>query len=567
MRLFHLAWFSIPAAIVAICIGVVAYHWSAVRAEYIPWDSFDTRNPSYFYWPTAQALRELETVKTDLETIADGSTVDPDTLSFHIDVLISGINIIVRPSDLNDGYGQLPGFLSDAAVLAEFATDVLPSIRPNISSSEAQLLLPKFKHIYNTLSTVSKASWIQDSHLKEKSFETIRTGNSIILITAGLLIFAVLSFVVMALCYWAAIMAKTRALAAAEAAVEDKIDFLAMISHELRTPLQVIISALDVLERPQDVKTRNELTGRIRRAANSLAVQLRDMLTLARAQTGYIELQPGALEAIELVREVVENYRAAAEAKHLELRQICPDETIFVVADSERIAQLLHNLVSNAVKYTPTGYVQVDLAPFDAKAAELVLRVRDTGPGLPPRVLEKKVDAKGLYSLGSGRGIGLSVVQTLLQQLGARMTISSPPEGGAVFDVIIPVVPVSERLSETSDVEQKRILLVDDQPDLLKGLSTVLEELGFVTDIAPSGMTALNFLAAHPYSVIFIDLDMPIMSGSELAAQIRKTDTHRRIKVVAMSAAHHGSNHDLSSFDGVLSKPVRQQQLMTIMQF
>ncbi|MFW8584626.1 sensor histidine kinase [Rhizobium beringeri] len=185
-------------------------------------------------------------------------------------------------------------------------------------------------------------------------------------------------------------MAKTRALAAAEAAVEDKIDFLAMISHELRTPLQVIISALDVLERPQDVKTRNELTGRIRRAANSLAVQLRDMLTLARAQTGYIELQPGALEAIELVREVVENYRAAAEAKHLELRQICPDETIFVVADSERIAQLLHNLVSNAVKYTPTGYVQVDLAPFDAKAAELVLRVRDTGPGLPPRVLEKK---------------------------------------------------------------------------------------------------------------------------------------------------------------------------------
>ncbi|MFW8642729.1 hypothetical protein ACOJBO_08035 [Rhizobium beringeri] len=126
--------------------------------------------------------------------------------------------------------------MSDA-VLAEFATDVLPSIRPNISSSEAQLLLPEIKHIYNTLSTVSKASLDQDSHLKEKSFETIRTGNSIILITAGLLIFAVLSFVVMAFVLLGGDHGQRPCpMAAAEAAVEDKIDFLAMISHELRTP-------------------------------------------------------------------------------------------------------------------------------------------------------------------------------------------------------------------------------------------------------------------------------------------------------------------------------------------
>lgn len=565
MRLFHLAWFSIPAAIVVICIGVVTYNWSVIRAGYVHWDSIDIEKPSYFSFPTAQALRALQAVRTDLETIANGSAVEPDALSFHIDVLISAVNIIARPSELNDRFRRLPGFSSDVPILSEFAEDVLPAIKPNTSSADARALLPRLEDISDTLDRVSKVAWDQDSELKLKFFETIQAGHAIILVIVGLLVCAILSFVIISIFYWWAIMAKTRALEEAEAAVADKISFLAMVSHELRTPLQVIVSALDVLERPQDVKTRSELTARIRRAANSLAVQLRDMLTLARAQTGYIELQPGVFEAGELVREVVETYQAAAKAKQLELRHMAPDEPVFIVADSERIAQLLHNLVSNAVKYTSSGYVQVDLAPFDETAGELALRVTDTGPGLPPRVIENSI-GKGLFSLGSGRGIGLSVVQTLLRQLGARMAISSPSEGGSIFELAIPAVAAAESSYETSDAH-KRVLVVDDHPDLLKGLSSVLEELGFVADMAPSGMTALNFLAAHAYSVIFIDLDMPIMTGSALAAQIRKTDLRHKTKLIAMSAAHHGPKHDLSLFDAVVSKPIRRQQLLTIMQF
>ncbi|MGM4986543.1 hybrid sensor histidine kinase/response regulator [Rhizobium sp. 11_C7_N12_5] len=566
MRLFHLAWFCVPATIIAICVGVVAYHWSAIRAGYALWDSTNSENSYYFYWKTAQVVRQLEAVRLDLKTIADGSTGEPDALSFDIDVLISGINIIVKPSELNDGYKKLPGFSNDGRALAEFATVVLPAIKPNISAADAQALLPKLEDIYDAINRISKAAADQDSEVKQRSFETIRAGHVIILVTAGLLICAILSFVIISIFYWWAIVARTRAVAAAEAAVADKINFLAMISHELRTPLQVIVSALDVLERPQDVKTRNELTARIRRAANSLAVQLRDMLTLARAQTGYIELQPGVFEAGELVRDVVENYQAAAKAKHLELRHKGPDEAVFVVADGERIAQLLHNLVSNAVKYTPSGYVQVDLSPFDDKAGELSLRVTDTGPGLPSRVLENNIDAKGLFSLGSGRGIGLSVVQTLLRQLGARMTVRNPSDGGSIFDLAIPAVPAAERLQEISDA-QKRVLVVDDHIDLLKGFSTVFEELGFAVDVAPSGMTALNFVAAHTYSVIFIDLDMPVMTGLELAAHLRKIGLRHKTKLVAMSAAHHGAKLDLASFDAVLNKPIRQQQLRTIMQF
>ncbi|WFU04672.1 response regulator (plasmid) [Rhizobium sp. CB3171] len=566
MKLFHLAWFSIPAAIVAICVGVVVYNWTAIKAEYVLWDSSDSRNPSYFYWPTAQVLRELEVVRLDLEAIADGSAVDRDALSFHIDVLISGIDIIVRPSELNDGYKKLPGFSEDGAALAKFATDVLPTIKSDVSSADAQKLLPKLEDMSDELDRISKSAWDQDSDFKEKSFETIQAGHVIILLIAGLLVCAILSFVVISICYWWAIAARTRAIATAEAAVADKISFLAMVSHELRTPLQVIVSALDILERPQDVRTRNELTARIRRAANSLAVQLRDMLTLARAQMGYIELQPGVFEAGELVREVVENYHAMATAKHLDLRQMGPDEAVFVVADGERIAQLLHNLISNAVKYTSSGYVQVDLTPFDEKAGELIIRVTDTGPGLPPRILESSADARGLLSLGSGRGIGLSVVQTLIRQLGARMTVSRPHDGGSIFELAIPAV-LAEGPSHRANDVQKRVLVVDDHPDLLKGFSVVLEELGFVTDIASSGMAALNFVVAHTYSVIFIDLDMPAMTGPELAAQIRKMNLRQKPKLVAMSAASQGPKYDVSLFDTVLSKPIRLHQLRTIIQF
>ena len=111
MRLFHLVWFSIPATILIICVGVAAYNWSAIRQDYLLWDSSSAKNPSYLYWPTAQAQKVLEPARLDLRMIADGSPVDPDTLSLHLDVLISTINIIIRPSELNDRFRQLPGFL------------------------------------------------------------------------------------------------------------------------------------------------------------------------------------------------------------------------------------------------------------------------------------------------------------------------------------------------------------------------------------------------------------------------------------------------------------------------
>lgn len=120
---------------------------------------------------------------------------------------------------------------------------------------------------------------------------------------------------------------------------------------------------------------------------------------------------------------------------------------------------------------------------------------------MPPTVLESNLYAKGLLSLGGGRGIGLSVVQTLLRQLGACMAIKGLPGGGTGFDLEIPAVEASEHSNEASET-QKRVLIVDDHPDVLKGLSSVFEDHGFSANTAASGMVALNFCRTQLFNYL-----------------------------------------------------------------
>ncbi|MDQ0455484.1 hybrid sensor histidine kinase/response regulator [Rhizobium paknamense] len=567
MKKTGLLWFLIPAIFVVICFSVGAYHWLQIEGEIDRQDSSTEANPLYFYWQTTQVIRQFDRVADDLNRIANGDALPDGALSLHTNVAISGINILIRPSELSRSYSKLPGYSEMAPLLREFSETVLPSIPENPNGPQARDYMRKIDVIKQHLNRLSDIAWTRDNLLKEKYFRSIRSLKKAVLIVSIVLILAILSFILISISYFRMIFSRTRAVEAAEAAVSDKVTFLAMVSHELRTSLQVIISALDLLEKPQEAATRVELNGRIRRAANSLAVQLRDMLTLARAQTGYIELQPFAFEARELVHEVVRTYLGDARAKNLEVQEAYPDQDIFVVADGERIGQILHNLISNSIKYTSTGHVRIEIVSFNPEAGMLTFRISDTGPGLPPRVIKQSYAAKGLHSLGQGRGIGLSVVHTLATQLDARIAIRNQPDHGTIFDVTIPVVAVSEQPSKGMDQDDKRVLVVDDETHLLTGLSDVLQSLGYSTDTANSGMSALNHIAAHRYSAIFIDLNMPVMSGPELAAHIRKTEKWRKMKLIGMSAASHQSPEEAAHFDVLLVKPLHRHQLTDIIRF
>ncbi|NTG78133.1 hypothetical protein G6M02_32910 [Agrobacterium rhizogenes] len=560
MKISHLAWFSIAASIIAVASALMMV-WNAFEAHYLPSDAAGKNDPFYSYWPLSQAQRAALILETDMRLIAAGAPVDHDTVSLNIDVLISSLNIVVRPSKLNDLYMEAPEIAAALPSLRDLATRTLPPLNGYVSATTAKDVAAKLAEANDTLLKLSNMIRSRDGLQKDKAAREIRSAAKIIFIAVAMLIFVLVLLIVLAIRYRARVQREAQAVAAEEEAVKEKIEFLAMISHELRTPLQSIVSALELLEQPQEIASTDLIIKRIRRAANSLTVQLRDILTLARSKNGYIEAQPKIFDAVELVKEVAADYRIMAESKELELALIVQHEAIFVSADGERLAQILHNLISNAVKYTQEGTVRVELCPFRPEDMQINFLISDTGPGLPQRTLEGDGKVRGLYSLGNGRGIGLSVVQTLLVQLAARVAIRSNKPKGSLFELTVPVVPVDDLRRQNSRMASRHILLVGDKLRALETFAAVFRSDGYLPDIAGSAIMALNFAAAHSYAAVFIDLDMPVITASELCAQIKKLYPNKRMKLIGLSMTIDRSENTDANFDGILTKPTNHQLL------
>jgi signal transduction histidine kinase len=348
-----------------------------------------------------------------------------------------------------------------------------------------------------------------------------------------------------------------------------KSQFLSRVSHELRSPLQGVVSALDVIER-RFVKDemQAELVARIRRGATALGTQLRDLLTLARGDVGKMEINPMPFEAADLARSVAREVRVEAAAKGLELVVHAPDESIFVVADSGRIDQILTNLLTNATRHTKSGTVRLTLHPYDVAQQCLQFDVSDTGPGIEadriPKLFEPYARFGDMTRSGDaeGAGLGLAVVRSVLRFLDGRICVTSAPGAGTTFSVTIPAEPLDGDRPRGLGQQLKRVLVVDDRPEVLEGISSVLTQLGFECDTAVSVAPAANLLGAHPYDMVFLDLDMPVKSGFDLAAETRRGDgPNRGSRIVSISAADVPDSRRGFPFDGHLTKPITMQAI------
>jgi len=343
--------------------------------------------------------------------------------------------------------------------------------------------------------------------------------------------------------------------------VRAKGEFLATISHELRSPLQTITSALDMLQRRTTGPEQAEFINRIQRATDALGAQLRDLLTLARGEAGKLEMLPEAFEVCTLVSDLAEEHREAGQGKGLQFRVEVPQEPIFAVADPARLSQMLNNLVSNAVKYTNHGWVAVTLEPFDAMKGRLCFRVEDSGPGIPqkflPTVFAPFRRFGALDRTTESTGIGLSIVQTLANNLGATISVDSREGEGTAFRVEIPATLVSNDTPAAIGPRVMRLLIVDDRKDILDGLESIAKELGYAADVAESAPVAANLLAAKQYDVVLIDLDMPIKRGKDLASETKRGGgINSETALVAISAADGQEVGRAWPFDGFLEKPI-----------
>jgi PAS domain S-box-containing protein len=353
-----------------------------------------------------------------------------------------------------------------------------------------------------------------------------------------------------------------------------KDEFLATLSHELRNPLAAIVNAVAVLDR-RGVGSEH-VTARLRqiihRQTDHLTHLVDDLLDVARATAGKTTLDRHPVDISDVAGSCVRSLQASGRAS--EHRVTFRAESVIVNADPTRLAQIITNMLDNAVKFTPKGgSIDVDVL---REGQEAVLRVTDSGIGIDPemlpRVFELFAQAKQAIdrSVG-GLGIGLALSRRLVDMHGGTITAISEGHGrGAQFIVRLPVdetgtlppapaVPTSDR--------GRTILLIEDNDDTRESLRLLLESLGHHVLEAANGPHGLALALDHKPEVVLIDLGLPGMDGYEVAREVRLSPLGKTALLIAVTGYGQADDRRRSKeagFDAHLVKPVSQSLLSTL---
>ncbi len=363
-----------------------------------------------------------------------------------------------------------------------------------------------------------------------------------------------------------------------------KGEFLATLAHELRNPLAPVRNAARLLaEIPAVVAAAGDEVGMIERQAAHLARLVDDLMDVARIEQGKIGLRREVVELAPVVRHAVASVRPAAESQHHQLITSLPAEPILLEADPARLEQVLANMLTNAIKYTaPGGQIKLEAG---RDGSEAVIRVRDTGVGIPPEKLPHvfemfvQVD-QGSARSQSGLGIGLGLVKTLVEMHGGTITASSAGPGqGSEFVVSLPTLAAAalERskpeprlpVSSKAALPRRRILVVDDNRDAASSLARVLERLyGQEVRVVHDGPEALVAAGEFRPEIVLLDIGMPGMDGYEVAGRLRSRPEFAEMTLVALTGWGQETDRQKSraaGFNCHLVKPVDPEAIRSLL--
>jgi len=360
------------------------------------------------------------------------------------------------------------------------------------------------------------------------------------------------------------------ARAEAEHANRTKDDFLAMLGHELRNPLAPIVTALELMKyRGQgNIEREREI---IERQVRSLVLLVDDLLDVSRITHGRIELKREPVELADLVSKGLEVASLLLENRRHHVRVEVP-RGLVVDADPTRIAQVVSNLLTNAAKYTePGGHIDVFA---ERLGDDIVLRVRDTGIGIEPRMLSRIFEVfvqetQALDRDQGGLGLGLAIVQNLVRLHGGTVAAASEgPGSGSEFVVTLPAATRPPRTATAGHdtvaapkvaSDSISVLVVDDNTDALEMMVEALTMLGVHPHPAKDGLAALEVALTHRPSIALLDLGLPVLDGFELAERLRGLPGLAGIKLVAVSGYGQASDRERTAaagFEAHLVKPV-----------
>jgi len=355
-----------------------------------------------------------------------------------------------------------------------------------------------------------------------------------------------------------------------------KDDFLATVSHELRSPLQGILGWLTLLQggRLDAAQTARALQS-VERSVRLQAQLVNDIMDIARIESGKVEIDKAPVDLSQLLRTTAEEFLPQARARRIELQADAKPCGV-VIGDRERLHQLFANLLSNALKFTPTGG-SVTLS-CDREDGEVVTTIADTGHGIDPEFIPhlfkrfSQADTSITRRFG-GLGLGLAIARHLVELHGGTVAAASDGrDRGATFTVRLPAAPKDTRggSPETESTEPLRldgleILLVEDDQDTLEAMTQGLSALGASVRAATSVDEAWRTFVHHAPHLVLTDLSMPYEDGYSLLKRIHSQQNRPPVIALTGLTRPEDKEHvERAGFSAFVAKPIDLRQLVTI---
>jgi two-component system aerobic respiration control sensor histidine kinase ArcB len=366
----------------------------------------------------------------------------------------------------------------------------------------------------------------------------------------------------------------------AEAANIAKIEFLANISHDIRTPISGIIGMAQILESRLKESQNKIFIKNIAESANQLLKILNEVIDYSKTEIYQQPIRQNKFNLKNIIKDVTKSFSIDIKEKNIKIKVNYSPKSQYFIGDKIRIYRILLNLVSNAIKFTESGNIYINISVNEKKNNKVILKleVSDTGIGIPsdmiPNIFEKFTRLSSSYkNIYQGSGLGLAIVKRFITDIGGIIEVTSQINKGTTFTCLIPLKLTSENLCETKFVFKKlpriketnklNILLIEDDKTCQLSQQILLTDMGHTVNIADSGTTALN-LITKPYDLIITDIGLADIDGYQLARIIRKSEKNQSTPIIALTAHLSEENKTQcisSGINMVLHKPMNLEEI------